>query len=145
MTIEEINGEHKLGAVAHAILALCKSQECNLGFKSQRHLLKLTNGLLIFQDKAKQGFVHVIDKNRKILHDFRTIYYDGEALFALVEAYKKLGYDWILDRAILAAEYFIEQEKWKAHDHWQAYAFCSLYEITSVSYTHLTLPTIYSV
>ena len=30
----------------------------------------------------------------------------------------------------LARNYFIEQEKWKAHDHWQAYAFCSLYEIT---------------
>ena len=128
--IVETNGELKLGACAHAVLATSKYTELTGDDCYTEIISQLTYAIIYFQQATTHGFAHVLH-----LHDLsikelsRIIYYDGEALFALCRAYAVNNqWDHILKAAFIAADHFIESEHWRAHDHWLGYAYSSLYK-----------------
>lgn len=126
--LREINGEIKLGGTAHVVLALCKYQELTGDICYRDAIAAFARGLGYMQDLAQQGFVHVLNYKTFAIHaEFRTIYYDGEALFALVQAYEATGDGDFIKRALRAARDFIADDHWKAHDHWLAYGFAALF------------------
>ena len=65
------------------------------------------------------------DCSRK--EQFRTVYYDGEATFALCRLYSLTGDEKWLDAAKAAVEHFIDADYVQLKDHWVAY---SMNEIT---------------
>lgn len=144
--VTEINDEIKLGACAHAILATCKYIELTGDIKYEKIIKELALSITYCQDKAKEGFVHVLNQSDLSTKEIsRIIYYDGEALFALCKAYQVLKDKSFLDSAVKAANDFIKSQHWKAHDHWLAYAFNELYEIKDeTKYVDFTLKNISS-
>ncbi|MCT0224891.1 glycosyltransferase [Synechococcus sp. CS-1328] len=126
--LRDINNEIKLGGTAHVALALSKYQELTGDNRYNATILAFARGIGHLQDLAEHGFVHVLEADSLEVKDVhRIIYYDGEALFALVRAYEATGEREFLDRALRAADDFIADEHWKAHDHWLAYGFSALF------------------
>lgn len=126
--LKDINGEIKLGGISHVVLALCKYQELTGDIRYREVIQAFARGIGHMQDLARKGFIHVLMSDTFEIHaKFRTIYYDGEALFALVKAYEATGDSEFIDRALRAASDFIEDDHWKAHDHWLAYGFAALF------------------
>ncbi|QEY31970.1 glycosyltransferase [Synechococcus sp. RSCCF101] len=124
----EVNGELKLGATAHAVLALAKYQELTDDRSLETTLRELVQGICMFHELADAGFVHVLNASDLAIKDrFRIIYYDGEALFALVRAYEALADRTLLLIARSVANHFIADDHWKAHDHWLGYGFAALF------------------
>lgn len=129
--IVETNGELKLGACAHAVLAISKYTELTGDHCYMEAISQLVYAIIYFQQATTHGFVHVLHQDDLSIKDIcRIIYYDGEALFALCRAYSING-QWkhILNAALIAADHFIESEHWRAHDHWLGYAYSSLYKL----------------
>jgi hypothetical protein len=115
-------GEIKLGANAVALLALARHAEVFGGRQHAELMEQLGRGILSMQDGATGRFVHVLqaaDLSVKAAH--RTIYYDGEAAFALMRLYAATGDARWLGAVERAFEHFIAAEHWRAHDHWLAY------------------------
>lgn len=116
-------GEIKLGGNAVAILALLKHHELTGSSESRRLATLLGAGILHMQDPDTGSFTHVLtypsldEKER-----FRIIYYDGEATFGLMRLYEVTGDDRWLAAVEKAFGHFIDQEHWKAHDHWLSYS-----------------------
>ncbi len=115
------NKEIKLGANAAAILALTKFQEV---FKQSQYVeitQLLGEGILQMQ-KPDGSFNHVLyPENLQVKENFRIIYYDGEAAFALMRLYEQDPQSKWIDAVEFAFQYFIEKKYWKHHDHWLSY------------------------
>jgi len=119
--------EIKLGGNGVAILTLCEYMEV---FNSDKYLdlaNKLANGILTMQDKTTGAYVHVFDLDYNLKAQYRTVYYDGEATFALTKLYGLNHDQKLLDAAKLTVNHFIETDYTKYKDHWVEYA---LNEIT---------------
>ncbi|MCL1849286.1 MAG: glycosyl hydrolase family 88 [Clostridiales bacterium] len=120
--------EIKLGGNGVAIIAMSEYMDV---FSSDKYLAlveHLANGILALQDQDTGAYYHVLnypDFSRK--EAVRTVYYDGEATFALARAYSFTGMEKYLDGAQLAVEYFIRNDYTRYRDHWIAY---SLHEVT---------------
>ena len=128
--LKEENGELKLGGTAHAIIAISRYTLVSKDSQFLHYLPNLIRGLLFFQ-RADGKLNHVLDScTLKLKDEFRTIYYDGEALYALLIAYKVIKNDLYLLKAKEFANSFISSDYHKYHDHWQAYAFRELYILT---------------
>ncbi|WP_080875992.1 hypothetical protein [Oceanobacillus timonensis] len=119
--VEEDKQEIKLGANAAAILALTKYAEV---FHDDQYIpvaQKLARGILKLQ-KKNGSFVHVLHyPSLEVQQDFRIVYYDGEAAFALMRLYKIDQDNQWLQAVEHAFEYFIENNHWQHHDHWLSY------------------------
>lgn len=121
--VEELkNGELKLGGNALAIIAI--SEYINK-FENNKHLellKKLGNGIINMQ--AENGsFIHVLNASDfSIIDKYRTVYYDGEAAFALCKLYAITKDKKYLDAAEKAIRYFIDNNYSKYCDHWISYA-----------------------
>ena len=119
--------EIKLGANGLAIVAMTEYMDV---FGSDRYVEQvghLANGILALQDPGG-GYYHVLnypDFSRK--EAYRTVYYDGEATFALARAFTFTGDGRYLEAAARAVDYFIENNYARYRDHWVAY---SLHEVT---------------
>jgi len=119
----DVGGEIKLGGNAVAVLALLKHHALTGAAEGLVLAERLGAGILHMQDPAVGSFSHVLaypslsEKER-----FRIIYYDGEAAFALMRLYEATRDVRWLSAVEKAFEYFIDQEHWKAHDHWLGYA-----------------------
>lgn len=113
--------EVKLGGNAVAILACCKFFEVT-GDKTVLELaLRLGNGIVSMQQE-NGSFCHILDAETLTpREDFRTVYYDGEAAFALMRLYGATGDQRWLDATRRAVDYFIAKEYWQYNDHWLAY------------------------
>ncbi|NMC28163.1 MAG: glycosyl hydrolase family 88 [Syntrophomonadaceae bacterium] len=126
--IERKDNEVKLGANAVAIITLIDYMEEFHNDKYKGLVVKLGNGILKMQDAKTGKYYHVLnypDFSRK--EELRTVYYDGEATFALAKLYGYGRDEKYLMAARKAADYFIANDYTVYADHWIAY---SMNEIT---------------
>lgn len=118
--------EISLGANALAILALT---EYGQAFDTKEYddlVTQLAAGILSMQNSSTGQFTHVLNSDYTVKKAFSTVYYDGEATFALVRAYARTKEERFLDGAKKAADWMVE-EKYEQHgDHWVAYAMNEL-------------------
>lgn len=90
-------------------------------------LIALGNGILTYLDKEKGSYSHVLNyPDYRLKEAFRTIYYDGEATFALLKLYELTGEEKWLSAAKSAVENFIAQDYTRYRDHWIAYSMNEL-------------------
>ena len=121
--IERKSDEIKLGGNGLAVIMLTEYMDV---FKADEYIgivRQLSNGILELQNKESGAYWHVLnypDYTRK--EEFRTIYYDGEATFALARAYTFTNDKKYLSGAALAVENFINRDYTQYRDHWVAYS-----------------------
>ena len=114
--------EIKLGSNATAILAMAKYMEIMESTKYLKEAQALARGIIEMKT-VSGGFIHVLSYPSFEIKDLhRIIYYEGEAVFALLRLYAlDKEAEW-LEEARKSFEYFIENDYWKHHDHWLSYA-----------------------
>src|SRR5699024_11379004 len=121
--VEHANkGEIKLGSNATAILAIAKYIEVT-GDKTYLKVAQdLARGILEMR-LPDNSFIHVLQYPGFSIKELnRIIYYEGEAIFALLRLYAiDKQVEW-LEASKVTFDYFIENDYWKHHDHWLSYA-----------------------
>lgn len=115
------HGELKLGAQAMLVLAICKYQEVTRDQTFLPILKQLFKGVRSFWNSST-GFVHVLDVNLAPKGKFRTIYYDGEIVFALTRMYELDPSIQIKATISEMLDYMVKLDYGQYHDHWLAYA-----------------------
>src|SRR5699024_1732237 len=114
--------EIKLGSNATAILAMTKYAEVTGNDKYIPYAQALAKGILQMKTPSG-GFMHVLTYPSFEIKDvYRIIYYEGEAIFALLRLYAIDKEDLWLNEAKKSFDYFIANDYWKHHDHWLSYA-----------------------
>ncbi len=121
--VETKNDEIKLGGNGLATIALCEYID---KFKANDKYLKLAqnlgNGIIEMQQKDG-SFVHVLNSTDYTLkNEYRTVYYDGEATFALCKLYGITKNKKYLKAAQKSIQYFIDNNYIMYCDHWIEYA-----------------------
>ncbi len=124
---EEKSDEIKLGGCGVAVVALTEYMDAFESDKYEDIAIKLGNGILTMQNSTSGEYYHVLNGDCTKKEEFRVVYYDGEATFALSRLYSLTGDEKWLDAAKLAVEHFIDADYVQYKDHWVAY---SLNEIT---------------
>lgn len=125
--LQDERNEIKLGGNALCLLALCKYTEVTGSHHYQPLMQQLAAGILSMQNPSNGRFVHVLNSDDfSVKQEFRIIYYDGEACFALLRYYAISQQQRWLDAAALAFDDFIAREHWKSHDHWLSYSINEL-------------------
>lgn len=115
--------EVKLGGNAVAIIVLTEYMNVTGSDKYKKLCTELGNGILELLDIETGEFTHVLSiPDLKVKDKLRTVYYDGEAVFALARLYGLTGEQRWLDAAEAAVERFIREDYTKYRDHWVAYA-----------------------
>ncbi|WGD96987.1 hypothetical protein [Bacillus safensis] len=113
--------EIKLGANAAAILALTKYMEVFQTLDDLHLARKLANGIIHMQ-MNNGSFSHVLNyPSFQVKDEHRIIYYDGEAVFALMKLYNIDRNESWINAVEKAFDYFIKKDYWKHHDHWLSY------------------------
>lgn len=114
--------EIKLGSNATAILVMTKYTEVTGDTKYIRYAQALARGILQMKTPSG-GFMHVLTYPSYEIKDlYRIIYYEGEAVFALLRLYAIDKEDLWLEEVKKSFDYFIANDYWKHHDHWLSYA-----------------------
>lgn len=124
---EEKDDEIKLGGCGLAVVALTEYMEV---FEDDRYkdvCCALGQGILSLLDQASGEYYHVLNGDFTQKEAFRTVYYDGEATFALCRLYGLTKNQIWLDAAQSAVDHFIQADYTQYKDHWVAY---SMNEIT---------------
>jgi UDP-N-acetylmuramoyl-tripeptide--D-alanyl-D-alanine ligase len=118
----DVGDEIKLGGSAVAILALARHAHAT-GCRDHLPLMeRLALGIRSMQDPATGAFVHVLHyPELEVVQPFRTVYYDGEATFALMRLHQLAGDPRWLAVVERAYDHFIAAEHWRHHDHWLGY------------------------
>lgn len=130
---EEKDDEIKLGGCGIAVVALTEYMDA---FQNEKYVdicKALGEGILSMQDSDTGGYYHVLNGDFTPKERMRTVYYDGEATFALCRLYSLTGSQIWLDAAQNAVEYFIRKDYTQYKDHWVAY---SMNEITKYITDH---------
>lgn len=118
----DTGNEIKLGGSAVAILALAKFALVHQDLSTLPLMRRLALGICFMQDRDTGGLTHVLDfPSLAVRQQFRTIYYDGEAAFAMMRLYEIDGDERWLAFVERAFADFIAQQHWKHHDHWLGY------------------------
>ena len=124
---EEKSDEIKLGGCGIAVLALTEYADV---FQDETYTdvcRALGEGILNMMDQDTGEYYHVLNGDFTRKEAFRTVYYDGEATYALCRLYGLTGDPVWLDAAKSAVAHFIEADYTQYKDHWIAY---SMNEIT---------------
>ena len=124
---EKKSDEIKLGGCGVAVIALTEYMDAFGSDKYEDIAVKLGNGILTMFDDKTGEYYHVLNGNYSRKEEFRTVYYDGEATFALCRLYSLTKDQRWLDAAMTAVDHFIAADYVQFKDHWIAY---SLNEIT---------------
>lgn len=111
-----------LGGNALAVLALVEYNNVFRDNRYEKECLALGDGILYMQDAATGGFNHEYDKDLNLSEAYRTIFFDGEAEFALCRLYGLTKDEKWLNAACCAMDYFIEEGYGTSGDHWISYA-----------------------
>ncbi|MGN1339637.1 MAG: glycosyl hydrolase family 88 [Oscillospiraceae bacterium] len=115
--------EVKLGGNAVAIIMLTEFMDATGTDTYTKLVRELGNGILELFDQRDGSFFHVLNFPELSPKDkYRTVYYDGEAAFALSRLYALTREQKWLDAASLAVDRFIREGYEKYRDHWVAYA-----------------------
>lgn len=120
--LEAKDDEFKLGGSGVAVVALTEYMDV---FEDGRYLdvcRALGDGILALMDPDTGEYYHVLNGDFSKKEEYRTVYYDGEATFALCRLYGATGEQVWLDGACLAAEYFMANDYTQYTDHWISYA-----------------------
>ncbi|NBJ91786.1 hypothetical protein [Parablautia muri] len=80
------------------------------------------------QDGDDGGYYHVLSGDFTRKEKLRTVYYDGEATFALCRLYGQTGSQIWLDAAQNAVAYFIREDYTQYKDHWIAYSMNEIHK-----------------
>lgn len=133
--IEQYSGEIKLGAQGMALLALSKYMEITESREYEKYGLQIVSAMEKMID-YEGNTVHVLDaETLQVKEEFRTVYYDGEAVFGLLRFYTLIKEEAILEIAQRIFNRLIEKKYWQYHDHWLSYAANEItYYINNVKY-----------
>lgn len=124
---DKTRSEIKAGGNALAIVMLTEFMSAVGSDKYTKLCRELGNGLLEMFDQGDGSFWHVLEfPTLRRKEKFRTVYYDGEAVFALCRLYGLTGEQRWLDAASLAADRFIREHYEQYRDHWVAYSMNEL-------------------
>ena len=124
---EEKADEIKLGGNGVAVIAMTEYMDAFGSDKYRDDCRALGNGILRMFDEESGEFYHVLNGDFSRKEEYRTVYYDGEATFALCRLYALTGEELWLNAAKAAVDHFIEADYTQYRDHWIAY---SMNEIT---------------
>lgn len=121
--VEHANkGEVKLGSNATAILAMAKYMEVTGEDTYVKVAQDLARGILAMR-LPDNSFIHVLQYPGFSIKELnRIIYYEGEAIFALLRLYALDKEPRWLEESKVSFDYFIDNDYWKHHDHWLSYA-----------------------
>lgn len=116
------DSEIKLGGNALSIIAMCEYTDKFSDSKYIDTIKKLGNGILSMQN-SDGSYIHVLNESDFSLKaEYRTVYYDGEATFALCKLYGVTKDEKYLNAAKKSMDYFIEKDYTQYADHWISYA-----------------------
>ncbi|MBQ6502449.1 MAG: hypothetical protein IJI57_00875 [Flexilinea sp.] len=124
---EAKDDEIKLGGCGVAVVALTEYMDVFGNKKYVDLCCELGNGILGMFDWETGEFWHILNGDFSRKEKMRTVYYDGEATFALSRLYALTGDEIWLNAGCRSVDHFIEAEYEQYKDHWVAY---SLNEIT---------------
>lgn len=113
--------ELKLGAQAMVILALSKYEAVTKDSHYHQLMLNYLEGIEAFIDEGGRT-AHVLTSELQVKERFRIIYYDGEALFAIMRAYPLTNDGRWLRLGERLMNRFIANNYEKFHDHWLSYS-----------------------
>lgn len=116
-----------LGGNAIAVLALTEFQNVFQDDRYEKICVSLGEGILSLFDSDTGQFHHILYKDMTPGDEFRTVFYDGEATFALCRLYALTRDTKWLSAAQRSVEHFIADDYTQYADHWVAY---SMNEIT---------------
>ena len=118
---------YKLGGSSLAILALTEYMDVFGSDEYRQICCDLGEGILQMRGEKPGTYIHVLHADGSVKEEFSTVFFDGEAAFALCRMYGLTGEQKWLDAACAAVDRFIADDYTQYHDHWVAY---SLNEIT---------------
>lgn len=118
---EEKDDEIKLGGCGVAVIALTEYMEVFQSDAYKEECCALGEGILTMLDQRSGEFYHVLHGDFTRKEEFRTVYYDGEASFALSRLYSLTGDSVWLEAAKSVVEHFIREDYTQYKDHWVAY------------------------
>lgn len=127
---EEKDDEIKLGGCGVAVVALTEYMDAFGNEKYAKECRALGNGILTMLDGESGEYYHVLNGDFTRKEEYRTVYYDGEATFALCRLYGLTGEGRWLEAAEAAVGHFIKEDYAKYKDHWVAYSMNELTKYT---------------
>lgn len=123
---EEKADEIKLGGCGVAVVALTEYMEVFGDEQYQEVCQALGQGILTMLNQETGEYYHVLNGDFSRKEETRTVYYDGEATFALCRLYSLMGDSFWLEAAQSAVAHFIRADYAQYKDHWVAYSMNEL-------------------
>ena len=129
---EPLKDEIKLGGGGVLILAITEYLDlCSRDALPEQEALRrryteiacaLGNGILSLLNPETGEFSHVLNMDFSLKERYRTVYYDGEAAYALCRLYRLTKEEKWLFYAGKIVDHFLEADYTRYRDHWVAYA-----------------------